>query len=60
MARSPGCPLSRHRAKSSGRCRASRGMNNGDLSSRGKSASAIGIGLTLPHSVRLGADQGIP
>jgi hypothetical protein len=35
-------------------------MSDDDPSSRGKSASAIGIGLTLPHSVRLGADQGIP
>jgi hypothetical protein len=35
-------------------------MNDDDPSSRGKPANAIGIGLTITHSVRLGADQGIP
>jgi hypothetical protein len=34
-------------------------MNDDDPSRRGKSASAIGIGLAVLHSVRLGADQGI-
>jgi hypothetical protein len=35
-------------------------MNDDNPSGPGKSASATGIGLTIPHSMWRGADQGIP